>query len=76
MTCPTCHENSDKVADSDESFDGAEVIRRRLCHHCDARWLTREIYAARLSSPVPQTARSVGAKRGAKPRRPISRQHN
>lgn len=76
MTCPTCQHNHDKVADSEESFDGVEVIRRRHCRHCDARWLTREIYAARLSSAIPKTARSIGARRSAKPKRQASRQHN
>ncbi len=42
MRCPYCAHKQDKVVDSRESLDGAQVRRRRECLRCGNRFTTYE----------------------------------
>ncbi len=59
MVCPKCKHADSRVIDSNRSFDGGEILRRRRCQKptCQHTWTTRELDAARLSSRIPRSAR-------------------
>ena len=50
MRCPFCSCTSDRVIDSREARDGAEIRRRRECDECGRRFTTRE----RLDDVLPK----------------------
>src|SRR5262245_34708773 len=50
MRCPFCSCTSNRVIDSRETRDGAEIRRRRECDECRRRFTTRE----RLDEMMPK----------------------
>lgn len=42
MFCPYCGKNNDKVVDSRSWNNGKAIRRRRLCLHCNRRFITLE----------------------------------
>jgi transcriptional repressor NrdR len=50
MRCPFCSCTSNRVIDSRETRDGAEIRRRRECDECERRFTTRE----RLDDVMPK----------------------
>ena len=42
MICPYCGKDSDRVVDTRSRNEGRIVRRRRLCQHCDRRFITVE----------------------------------
>ncbi len=42
MRCPFCGRDDDRVVDTRSRDDGLAIRRRRLCNHCDRRFITVE----------------------------------
>ncbi|MBI4509093.1 MAG: transcriptional repressor NrdR [Deltaproteobacteria bacterium] len=56
MKCPFCASISDKVIDSRQSKDGAEIRRRRECEECARRFTTYE----RIEDALPLVIKKDG----------------
>jgi transcriptional repressor NrdR len=56
MRCPFCGHEEDKVIDSRQSREGAEIRRRRECEKCQRRFTTYE----RVEEALPQVIKKDG----------------
>lgn len=64
MDCPKCGSRRKvKVTVSGVSIDGQEWVRQRVCLTCRLMWTTRELFACRLASVVPENVRGVARTR-------------
>lgn len=57
MKCPQCQASKPRISETDESLNGKEELRQRVCRACGYKWWTREIDAERLRSPIPPSRR-------------------
>ena len=59
MKCPNCHENHDRVIDTQLTDDGTAIRRRRECLTCGARYTTYERIERRPLKVVKKDGRRV-----------------
>ncbi len=59
MKCPSCHENRDRVIDTQTTDDGTAIRRRRECLACGARYTTYERIERRPLKVIKKDGRRV-----------------
>lgn len=50
------------MVESCRSYGRDEIVRLRHCRLCGHEWITRELYAAKLTDRIPRTPRHIAVR--------------